>query len=478
MVECQCCFTDTPIPKSTYCNGENVHFFCFNCARSYAQSQTELSRYKLSCMDGSGCKAEFTRTQIYRFLDEKMIDLLERLQQQDELRSANLANLETCPFCDYAAICEPIEADKEFHCCKPDCERVSCRLCKQDSHLPKTCEEHRKENGLTERHVLEEAMTKALIRECPKCHVPILKDGGCNKLTCSKCNSYVCDYCGKDITKIGYAHFQPERYGRGASGCPATDNTEQRNAKRIEEVEKATLAKIRAENPTISEDDLKIKFSEKVQAQGQQAMPDNPYHFGHHMQPLPWHPMHYNDLPQYHQHVGDNLERPLQGNRQGPEVARPPHHRRHLQLRQELALQHQQRMQEIERRAQDHQQRTAERLRELQQRNTQTYQHHVEEIERRRVQLDQPPYTPPTPTRQGLHNLFDREMANFRHRYLPQDGNTPPLMNPNPWQPYVAATVPHPPFPYVVPIPNPPYAGGLGLHYDPVLQYGGAPEAR
>ena len=263
MVECQCCFTDTPIPKSTYCNGDDPHFFCFDCARSNAKSQTELSRYKLACMDGSGCKAEFNREQKHRFLDSKTIDLLERLQQQDELRTADVADLERCPFCDYAAICPPIEIDKEFRCSKPDCERVSCRLCQNDSHIPLTCEEYRKENGLTERHAMEEAMTSALIRPCPKCKVPILKEGGCNKLVCSRCRCCVCDFCGADITKSGYGHFSSG--APDSKGCPPQDDTERRNATRIEAAEKEAMAKIRLENPTLSEDDLKIKFSKEVQ---------------------------------------------------------------------------------------------------------------------------------------------------------------------------------------------------------------------
>lgn len=214
-------------------------------------------------MDGSGCKAEFNREQKHRFLDAKTIDLLERLQQQDELRTAEVADLERCPFCDYAAICPPIEIDKEFCCSMPDCERVSCRLCKNDSHIPLSCEEYRKENGLTERHVMEEAMTSALIRPCPKCNVPILKEGGCNKLVCSRCRCCVCDFCGADITKSGYGHFSSGALN--SKGCPPQDDTERRNATRIEAAEKEAMAKIRLENPTLSEDDLKIKFSKEVQ---------------------------------------------------------------------------------------------------------------------------------------------------------------------------------------------------------------------
>lgn len=266
MVECQCCFTDTPIPKSTHC--DESHFFCLECARSHVKSQIELSRYEITCIDGSGCKAPFTRNEKHRFLDTKLLGVLDRLQQQADLRVADMEGLESCPFCDYAAICPPVEEDKEFRCRMPDCETVSCRLCKVKSHLPMTCAEHKKEQGVSERHVLEEAMTNALVRPCPKCSVAILKEGGCNKMVCTKCATCVCDYCGKDISKEGYSHFDNGQGIDPLTGkkkkCPTQDNTFDRNQKRVQEAQKEAMEKVRAENPELSEEDLKIKFSTEV----------------------------------------------------------------------------------------------------------------------------------------------------------------------------------------------------------------------
>lgn len=75
-------------------------------------------------MDESGCTATFSRQERERFLDPKSIEKLERLQQQDEIRLADLQNLCACPFCDFAAICPPIEEDREFRCHNPECEEV------------------------------------------------------------------------------------------------------------------------------------------------------------------------------------------------------------------------------------------------------------------------------------------------------------------------------------------------------------------
>ena len=43
-------------------------------------------------------------------------------------------------------------------------------------------------------------------RRCPRCGMAISKIEGCNKMTCSQCQSYFCYRCGKGID--GYDHFR------------------------------------------------------------------------------------------------------------------------------------------------------------------------------------------------------------------------------------------------------------------------------
>ena len=264
-MDCQCCFGDYPINKLTHCDGDEPHFFCFECARRNVMEEIGQSRYKLQCMDGSGCKASFSHGQKLRFLDEKIFETLERGLQQAQIRLAKLEGLSTCPFCDFAAICPPIDVDREFRCSNPDCEKITCRMCKVESHTPLTCAEAKKENGVSERHVVEEARTEALLRTCPKCNVKIIKEDGCNKVICP-CGGWLCDYCGKDITKDGYNHF--EGGANGARGliagrkCPTYDDLQIRRKANLDKAEAEALKKVRAENPNLTEDDLKIKFAE------------------------------------------------------------------------------------------------------------------------------------------------------------------------------------------------------------------------
>lgn len=179
------------------------HLFCLDCARKNAENEAGRGRYRLLCM--AGCKSEFPRREMFRFLDHKLLLALEKNEQEEVLRMADLQDLTKCPFCDYAAICAPIEEDKEFRCRNPDCcypfhaspplvlvltlsigMEVSCRHCQQKTHIPQTCEEVSK---LSVRHKLEEAMTEALVRTCNKCKNKFIKESGCNKMTCSRCRT-------------------------------------------------------------------------------------------------------------------------------------------------------------------------------------------------------------------------------------------------------------------------------------------------
>ncbi|KAL8871596.1 MAG: hypothetical protein Q9174_002608 [Haloplaca sp. 1 TL-2023] len=282
VMECKCCFDNVTINKVTFCSGDDPHPFCFDCATQNADTQIGLSRYTLSCMDESGCQATFSRGERARFLDVKKIDKLERIQQQTELREANLSNLETCPWCDFAAICPPIQVDREFRCGNEDCEKTSCRKCRLITHIPLSCEEFKKENGLSERHAIEEARTQALIRKCQQCKQSVVKNDGCNMMHCS-CGATICDYCGKDISKDNYLHFSESTtfssFIPGKSKCPKFDREADRMQKSVDKAGEAAMKKIREQNPDLTEEELKIKFDAKVDSPRNRRRGMYPGHF-------------------------------------------------------------------------------------------------------------------------------------------------------------------------------------------------------
>ena len=79
----------------------------------------------------------------------------------------------------------------------------------------------------------------------------------------------MCDYCGKDITKDGYNHFSgPGAGGMGNSKkCPTHDNTEQRRKAQVDAAQAEAIKKAREENPDLTEEQLKLKFSKAVEVE-------------------------------------------------------------------------------------------------------------------------------------------------------------------------------------------------------------------
>ncbi|KAI5478758.1 hypothetical protein MNV49_004584 [Pseudohyphozyma bogoriensis] len=172
LVECGCCFGEFRFALLIQCS--DAHLFCKECCTTNADVQIGMSKGKLSCM-ADDCEAPFPESEAIRFLTSKALATLAKLRQAEEIAEAALVGLESCPFCPFACVIENPE-EKLLRCERPGCEAVSCRSCKKIEHLPKTCEEFAREFSL---HAVEEAMSAALVRSCPKCRQSYLKITGC-----------------------------------------------------------------------------------------------------------------------------------------------------------------------------------------------------------------------------------------------------------------------------------------------------------
>ncbi|CAE6398806.1 unnamed protein product [Rhizoctonia solani] len=255
-VECGCCFGDYPFSWMIQC--PDAHLFCRDCARRSAEECIGNRKTELLCMDQSGCKLAFADSEIQRFLSEKSLELWHRIKQEKEIELAQIDGLESCPFCSYAVVIEN-EEERLFRCENSSCAIVSCRKCKKEDHLPKSCEEAEKDKVLDGRHAIEEAMTKALMRNCPKCNQNFVKESGCNKMTCPGCKSLVCYVCRKIIQ--GYEHFdQTQGAARNprSQKCPLWESVEQRHADDVKQAAEAAREEYQRLNPDVREEDIAV----------------------------------------------------------------------------------------------------------------------------------------------------------------------------------------------------------------------------
>lgn len=189
MGECACCFDDVPLNRMVSCSGVTTHSYCMECPKRQIETQMGMSNCRPACFGVDNCDGTFSRKDLQLVLGMKTFDRLEHLQQQQDLAAAGLDFLSECPFCDFKMECLPVDVDKEFRCQNPKCRKISCRLCDKETHIPLSCEEASKDGQITLRHIVEEAMSAALIRQCNKCKHPFIKEHGCNKMSCSHCRN-------------------------------------------------------------------------------------------------------------------------------------------------------------------------------------------------------------------------------------------------------------------------------------------------
>lgn len=111
-----------------------------------------------------------------------------------------------------------------FTCQSPLCGRASCLSCAKawiDVHV---CHES---SLVALRTQVEQAMSMAVKRVCPRCNAAFVKTAGCNKMTC-QCGYKMCYVCRRDIGSregedAGYQHFcqhfRPQGDGRPCKSC-------------------------------------------------------------------------------------------------------------------------------------------------------------------------------------------------------------------------------------------------------------------
>lgn len=202
-IECGCCCADVPFEEMVQC--ADGHLFCFTCLRRRVEESTFGALPAcgpISCIDMSGCDKTIPWSEIKRAIQAELLLKFEQRQANDCVARAKLQGLVYCPFCNFS--CEVDEGILVLKCPEKSCLKESCMKCKEPSHLPLRCEEVEKPLDTRNRNQIEEIMSKSLLRQCTACKMELIKDDGCNKITC-RCGQSICYICRKAITD--YKHF-------------------------------------------------------------------------------------------------------------------------------------------------------------------------------------------------------------------------------------------------------------------------------
>ena len=189
---------EIPISDSVPCGGG--HLFCRDCLRNYVKSILfGVGKSTLACL-GEGCEASFSTSDL-GFIDQKSMRSLEERQQKEMLALAfghvKDERLHHCPSCNFP--CLVPASTQQFVCYQ--CKKESCQYCGVDwkKHMDYgyVCDDVEGDDESKIRKKTEEAMTAALVRTCPQCSVDVLKESGCNHMTC-RCGFQFCYVCRRN----------------------------------------------------------------------------------------------------------------------------------------------------------------------------------------------------------------------------------------------------------------------------------------
>eukprot|EP00092_Neocalanus_flemingeri_P046553 GFUD01052404.1.p1 GENE.GFUD01052404.1~~GFUD01052404.1.p1 ORF type:complete len:647 (-),score=285.05 GFUD01052404.1:100-2040(-) len=249
LFECQICLdSECLVAEVAMC--EAGCMFCRDCVRRGAEVQIGDSKSIISCL--ITCGEDIPLAVLQLVLPAAMFSKLVQRRQLEEVQAAGLEDLVQCPACSFATIM-PDPEDKVIICGNQECGKHTCRICGEESHVPLSCDEVEKDGEVVARTNLEDAMTKAMVRECVKCKKRYFKDEGCNKMQC-ECGQSMCYLCRKPVAN-DYTHFYAQGASPAKGKCPLwSDNT---NLHKAEVMKAAEEAKKKVESGKLKYDPTK-----------------------------------------------------------------------------------------------------------------------------------------------------------------------------------------------------------------------------
>jgi TRIAD3 protein (E3 ubiquitin-protein ligase RNF216) len=210
--------------------------------------RTKRPAHEILCCHESGCQSGFQDSILQKILSEKTWEKYSEMQANAVIALAGLGDtLGTCPKCGYQAFLP--ETEMIFACPVEDCRFASCRKCGQVAHIPLRCEEVvRKKRQAEGRLKVEEALSDAKIRICPKCKKKSIKSEGCNKIQCP-CGMIFCYVCRARIDQVGYEHFcrVPHCDHSACGQCKLFSNDQEDDDQAMKEAGITALERFKAE---------------------------------------------------------------------------------------------------------------------------------------------------------------------------------------------------------------------------------------
>lgn len=183
---CPVCGMVARSPVMLSCN----HVYCSDCLTHLLQSQSRDMEPRCACIyktEGGTCRKPIG--------NELILILLSAEDQRKLFKAAFHSYIRRrpdeflyCPTADCETIYRPTKSSSILQC--TTCQAHICTFCRSLYHEGVSCGDYGAQVSQTA------AWGDDLsIKKCPKCEIPLQKDGGCNHLECLMCRVHICWIC-------------------------------------------------------------------------------------------------------------------------------------------------------------------------------------------------------------------------------------------------------------------------------------------
>lgn len=202
--ECTICADEYTI-EDFYTVDDCDHRVCLSCMKGYVESKiSDRDIQNIPCPMGPNCKSVVSFDQVRHVLPRQVFQKYDAM-----LLDVTLENEPTCRFCPRPGCGTAMLGDSKrpmMICPRDGCNFAYCFNCREAWHADASCAMYqawKQENATGDTRFANWASEHA--KPCPKCSVLINKDGGCNHMKCTRCNTKYCWTCLGDYSAAGHA---------------------------------------------------------------------------------------------------------------------------------------------------------------------------------------------------------------------------------------------------------------------------------
>ena len=204
---CSICFSNIISTRLGSCK----HLFCNDCLNQYIKSHILNKSLEITCPE-LRCSCKLNLATVMKYLDSNALFTLyfNKLVQNTVLGDENIKQCPT-PSCSYIAVrnivkfrINRINIPSVVSCF---CNKTWCFNCQKEDHWPASCElfekyqqQYKNDVGTLFDHYGNIYRTSVEYRKCPFCTSPVIKNGGCNHISCV-CGEHFCWRCLKPLNE-------------------------------------------------------------------------------------------------------------------------------------------------------------------------------------------------------------------------------------------------------------------------------------